>query len=284
MSRAVLLAAGAGALGVLAAWELIVAVSSGAGTGSVRRLLGPLRRAGTHGVEPTTAERRRLAALAAAVLLAAGWLVLGRVGALVLAAAGPLAAGALIRARRRRWRARLVEQAPDVVRSIADALSGGHSIRGAIAEAASGGGIGAPAAIELRAAARGLELGDPTEDVLERLRGRAQAPAYDTFVAAVLVQREAGGDLAGLLRELATSLEAAARAGRDARATTAQARFTGTLVAALPLGALALAELATPGALGQLLASPLTATMVIAAAVLQLVGLLAIRHLSRVRP
>jgi tight adherence protein B len=57
--------------------------------------------------------------------------------------------------------------------------------------------------------AAGLALGEPTEVALERLRGRARSRAWDTLVAALMLQREAGGDLAGLLRRLAAALEAA---------------------------------------------------------------------------
>ncbi len=129
---------------------------------------------------------------------------------------------------------------------VADALAGGHSIRGALGEAARGGGIPAPAGRELAALAHALDLGEALDIALERLRDRARTPAYDLLVAAILLQREAGGDLAGLLRELAGALEDAARAARDARTATAQARFTGLLVAGLPLGALALGEVADP--------------------------------------
>jgi tight adherence protein B len=284
VSRAVLLALAAGMVGVAAAWELIVAVSSGGGARWATRVLGPLRRAGTRGVQPTLAERRRLAALAAVSCLAAGWLIAGPTAALVLAAAGPPAIAAVVRARRRRWRARLGDQAPAISRAIGDALAGGHSVRGALVVVAADGGIPPPAAGELRDAAAALQLGEATAAVLERLRGRAATPAYDTLTAAILIQQQAGGDLARLLRDLATSLESAVRAARDARAATAQARFTGTLVAALPAGAAALAELAQPGTLTGLLATPLTATMVITALVLQAAGLILIRRLAAQGP
>ena len=169
-----------------------------------------------------------------------------------------------------------------VARAVGDALAGGHSIRGAVVEAAGSGGVAEPAGAELRRVAHALSLGEPTDVALERFRARAAAPAYDTLVAAVMLQRDAGGDLAGLLRDLAASLEAASRVTRDARAATAQARFTGTLIAVLPLGAAALSELAQPGSLAAMLASPITGTMVVLAAVLQVGGLVAIRRLSRV--
>jgi tight adherence protein B len=87
-----------------------------------------------------------------------------------------------------------------------------------------------PAEAELRAPRRALALGEPTEAVLERLRRRAADPAWDTIVAAILLQREAGGDLASLLRATAAAQEEAERVEADARTASAQARFTAWLV------------------------------------------------------
>lgn len=275
------LAGGAAAGGVIAAWDLLAGAEEG--MAAVRRALAPLTGAGGDRTL-TLGERRRVGALLAAALCGAGWLLAGPLPGLGLAAAGPLTARRLVARRRRRWSERLRAGAPALARAIADALSGGHSVRGAIAEAGRRGGLSGPAAVELRRAAHALELGEPTEPVLERLRERARSPAYDTLVAAVLLHREAGGDLAGLLRELAGSLEASVRLEREARAATAQARFTGGLVAALPFGALALTELAQPGFLPTLLGSPISAGLIAGAAVLQMVGLLAVRRLARVRP
>ncbi len=100
-------------------------------------------------------------------------------------------------------------------------------------------------------------------------------------MAAVLVQRSAGGDLPGLLRDLAAAQEAAARVDQDARAATAQARFTARLVAGLPLGAVVLAELASPGFTAGLLSNPLSLVMVVLAALLQAVAFVAVRAITR---
>ena len=116
---------------------------------------------------------------------------------------------------------------------MADALGAGRSIRTAIADAAAG--AEGAARHELGAAARALALGEPTDAVLLGCARARGTHAWDTLTAAVLLQRDAGGDLAGLLRELAASGEAADRAERDARAATAQARFTAWLVLGLPL-------------------------------------------------
>jgi len=275
-----LFAAASGGCAVVGVWELLLAAEQAAVGDRLARSLRPLRAAGRVGHEPTRAERRRLAVLGTAVLLAAGWLVAGPLGALAVGAAGPLTAARVLAARRRRWRAGLVGAAPAVSRALADALSGGHSIRGALA--AVGVGLPGPAGHELRGCTRALDLGQRTEVVLEALRARASHPAYDTIVAAVLLQRHAGGDLAGLLRRISESLEQARRDEADARGATAQARFTAGIVCVLPAGAAALAELANPGVMTGLLVSPVSGPLLGFAAVLQVLALVAVGRIARV--
>jgi tight adherence protein B len=277
---AVVLAGLAGALAVAGAWEALAAVEQASFARTVGRWLAPLRAARSEGRSPTAGERRRLALVGAGALLAGGWLVAGPLAGLVCAAAGPLVVRRLVRARRERWRADLARGAPEAARALADALAGGHAIRGAFAVAAEGGVPGA-AGRELRAASHALALGARTEDVLEHVRSRAADPAWDTIAAAILLQREAGGDLAGLLRAIATRLEETARVEAEGRSATAQARFTAWLVALLPAGAAVLAELASPGYVASLLRAPLAPWMLGAALACQLVACVAIRRIAR---
>jgi tight adherence protein B len=183
------------------------------------------------------------------------------------------------RARRRRWRDELRRAAPACARTMADALGAGRSIRSAIIDAAAA--AEGAAAHELGTAARALAVGEPTDAVLVRLRARAGSHAWDTLTAAVLLQRDAGGDLATLLRELAASGEAADRAERDARAATAQARFTAWLVLGLPLAGAVVTELSSPGFAASLIGNPLSAWFAILAVLLQVTALVCIGRLAR---
>ena len=56
----------------------------------------------------------------------------------------------------------------------------------------------------------------------------------NSFTAALVSQQLGGGDLAGLLRRFAASAAERDRVAADARSATAQARFTGLLVVAMP--------------------------------------------------
>jgi len=281
VSVAVVLAGLAGALAVAGAWESLAAIEQAAGAERIVRALAPVRRIGRDGRSPVAAERRRLALVASATLFGAGWIVGGPLAGAVAGAAGPWAARQLVRARRARWRRDLSGGAPAAARAIADALAGGHSVRGALEAAAAEGGVPGAAGRELRVAAHALALGERTEDALERLRHRADGPAWETIVAAILLQRDAGGDLARLLRSTAASLEDGARAEADARSATAQARFTAWLVTLLPVGAAVLAELAQPGSVASLARTPAAAALAATALLLEVVAMVAIRRIAR---
>lgn len=281
MSSAPVLAFGAGACAVGTAWELVALVQATGPAARLRAVAAPFRAVGTLGRAPSTDERLRFTVVVGFTLLAAGTLMLGPWLGLGLAVACPWLLSRLVAARRRRWRRALAAGAPHVARSLADALAGGHAIRGAVTEAARAGGAGPVVDAELRAAAAALGVGERTEAVLERLRDRSGAPGWETVVAAVLLQREAGGDLAGLLRTLAADLEAGARAEADARAVTAQARFTAQLICALPAIGAVLAELGRPGTIGAALSPPFGLVLCGAALGLQLLALLAVKRLAR---
>ncbi len=274
----------AGCCGMAALRELL-AVRAAALLGGASRPLSllaeALGRLGREGRDPGAAERRRLLLAGAALALLLGTLTLGPVVGVALAGTGPAVVARLLRARRARYRRAIDAGAGDAAVAIADALGGGHSLRGALGEAAVA--VDGAAGHELRRAAAELATGARTEAALEALRLRAASPRFDLLVAACLLCHRAGGDLARLLRESARSFEDEARLEGEVRAATAQARFTGLLVVLLPLGGALLAELASPGFLAGLANSLLTAWLVGCALVLQVVAGVLIHRLGRVR-
>lgn len=287
MSAAVALSFAAGSLALLAALDLAREAAAPLARraprlmGAAARLAETVVRAGREGREPGAAERRRLLAALAVAAFAAGAFLAGPLAGAGAAAACPFALSRLLRARRERYRRAVDAGAAQVATALADALAGGHSLRGAIGEAARG--VGGAAGRELRRTAGELALGATTEEALEALRRRARSHAIDTVVAAALLQRRAGGDLARLLRDCALAFEDGARLRDEVRAATSQARFTGLLVILLPLGGALLAELASPGFLMGIAGSFLTAWLVGIALALQLTAAVAIRRLARVR-
>ncbi len=270
--------AAAGALVALAAREAVLATPAIAGW--VRIALEPLGRAGREGYSPTVPERRRLAALGTGAAVLSGWFLAGATVALPLAVAGPSLATWTIKVRRRRYR-RAVERAlPDVGLAVADSLSAGRSLRASLPAAATS--LDGPAAVELARLGAELDLGAPTAEAVGAWRRRMRSQRVDSFAAALLSQRLAGGDLAGLLRRFAEGAAERDRVAEDAKAATSQARFTGLLVVAMPSGGALFAELIQPGFLAKVLGGPASAILLVAAAALQVAGFVAIRRLSRV--
>ena len=278
MTATVLIGALAGGLLALAAREATIA--SPAAARWLRFALEPLRRAAEEGYAPSTVERRRLAALATAAAIVGGWFLGGMTLAVPLAVAGPAAMGWAIGARRRRYRRAVERSLPEVATAIADSLSAGRSLRASLPAAVAS--LDGPPAIELSRLAAELDLGAPTVAVVQDWRRRMRSERIDAFAAALLSQRLAGGDLAGLLRRFAAGAAERERVAEDARSATAQARFTGLLVVAMPTGGALFAELLQPGFLATLLSSPPAAVLLALAAVLQVVGFFAIRRFSRV--
>jgi Flp pilus assembly protein TadB len=270
--------AAAGGLAALAARETVLATPAIAEW--LRLALEPLRRAGAEGYAPSTPERRRLAAVGAAAALLGGWLLAGAALALPLAVAGPALAGWALSSRRRRFRRGVERALPEVAAAVADSLAAGRSLRASLPAAASS--VDGPAAVELARLGAELELGAPTVAAVEGWRRRMRSPRVDAFAAALLSQRRAGGDLAGLLRRFAEGAAERDRVADDARSATAQARFTGLLVVAMPSGGALFAELIQPGFLVKVLSGPASAVLLALAAALQVAGFLAIRRFARV--
>jgi tight adherence protein B len=287
LSPATGLAFVAGAAGAVGALEVLRPLAArlrhGAPT-AVRLpagLVDALVRLGREGRDPGAVERRRLLLAGAVVAFVAGTVVLGPLPGLALAAGGPWAVSRALKARRERYRRAVDEGAAQVAVAVADAIGGGHSLRGALEKAA--GSVRGEAGHELRRAVAELAAGATTDAALESMRARARSPRLDSIVAACLLQRRAGGDLARLLRQSARAMEEHGRLEGEVRAANAQARFTGLLVALLPLGGAVLAELASPGWFASLWESFLTAWLVGIALVLQLVAAVLMRSLGRAR-
>ncbi len=247
----------------------------------VAALVEAVVRAGREGRDPGAVERRRLLVVGASVACVFGLVTFGPLAGIAVAALGPLVVARILAARRRRYRAAVEAGLPELALAIADALAGGCSLRSALGEAAVG--IGGAAGHELRRTAAELAAGAATDGALEAMRGRARSPGMDALVAACLLQRRAGGDLARLLRESARALEDQARLEGEVRAATAQARFTALIVVLLPLGGALLAELASPGWFASLWSSFLTAWLVGLALGLQALAAILMHRIGRVR-
>jgi len=151
-----------------------------------------------------------------------------------------------------------------------------------LALAAATASLEGPVRSEFQSLSYELEAGVPTTDAIRSLASRFGSPRVDAFATALISQRLAGGDLAALLRRFAEGAAERDRVAEDARSATAQARFTGYLVVAMPAGAALFTEMLRPGLFGSILSSVPALALVGLSLGLQLAGFILISRLARI--
>lgn len=264
-----MIAAALAAVAALAAW-FVPRARLGA---RVRALAGVRLRA----VDRVGALLTRAAARRAALASLGGVALAGPPGA--TAGALALAAEPLLRRRGARLEARALDrQAPDALRAAAAALRAGRSLPQALEAARDE--AAPPMRALLDRLVRRLALGRPADEALAALGAEAGgSEALRAAAETMRVARAAGSELPAVLDHAVAALAERERIAADRRAATAQARSSAAIVAALPLAFFALLGAGARDQLRLLFGEPVGWTLLGAAAVLELAGLLWMRRL-----
>jgi tight adherence protein B len=170
-------------------------------------------------------------ALGAAVLMAVVFPVLP---AVLLAAA---LAGSLpffhVRRKVKKRLAALEEQIPEAIDLIGRAMRAGHPLSAGLKMASEE--TAEPLAGELRRVFEEQRFGMPFEDAMLGLCDRVNLIDVRILVTAILVQRDVGGNLAEVLDKIAYVIRQRFTIRRQLRVYTAQGRFSGIVLALLPV-------------------------------------------------
>jgi len=129
--------------------------------------------------------------------------------------------------------ARVAAQLPEVLASLAAPIRAGASLPQAFDAAAEE--AEEPMRDVLARTRRDLEAGVSLDEAITRFASRCAVPEGVLVGRAMRVARQAGGELARVLDEVAETLRERDRLARELRAATAQARASATVVAALPV-------------------------------------------------
>jgi len=178
---------------------------------------------------------RTLQGLAAATVLAfAVGLVSRSLGLILVATVFGVATG-YGWTQRRRWTlaARVDRQIADAMTVMANALAAGGTVFQAVDAAAAE--TPAPLGELLRRTASRAELTSTVEAALRDLSASVGSRDIGNLVAALAIQRVAGGNLARLLRESAEFLKEEQRLRAEARALSAQARYSAQMIGVMPI-------------------------------------------------
>jgi tight adherence protein B len=246
------------------------------------RLIAPLRYTVDHSGLPVTVGLVVLGSIFAMLLgavvlqvsLGIGWLTI--VGAFLFAL---IPYGFVRHAAHRRLR-KFEDQFPQSMDLIAGALRAGHAFTTAVSMVADE--VQDPTGAEFRLMYDQQNYGMPLPDALKAFAQRVPLLDARFFITAVLTQREAGGNLAEVLDNLASLIRERSQVKRQVRVASAHGRVTGWVLSLMPPALAAMMIMIAPEHMKAFVDDPIGVRMVIGAIVLQVIGTLAIRRIVNV--
>jgi tight adherence protein B len=220
----------------------------------------------------------RVGAVAGGVVL--GLRLMGPVGVAAGAASGWAVPGLVERRRQARREESLERQLADVVETVAAAVRSGMSIAQAVEFAAAE----APPPIRelLHRVVSERQVGASIERALGAFAEAIGTDDGRLFVLILTIHQRSGGNVAGALEEVSSTVRHRVAVRRELRALTAQGRVSGAVLGALPIGFFLVLATTSGGELGPIYRSAAGIGMVGAGLVLEGLAYLWIRRLLRV--
>jgi tight adherence protein B len=194
-----------------------------------------------------------------------------------------LGAGPIVLAHRRKVQRikRFERLFPDALDILTGALRAGMALSGAVQIVSEE--CADPVSREFTLLFEETRLGIAMDHALRNLAERVDSKELHLFVIAVLLQRETGGNLTEILEQTAEVIRDRLRILGDVRALTGQARLSGMILSILPI-ALCLFIMATaPGYMTTMIQEPVGRSMLVTAAVLQVVGFFIMRRIADIK-
>ncbi len=170
---------------------------------------------------------------------------------------------------------------PEALEMFARSLRAGHSFTGAIQLVAQE--MPYPVGPEFSRVFEEQNLGIPLRQALLGLSERVDTLDVRFFVTAILIQRETGGNLSEIIDKIAHVIRERFRIQGQLKIYTAQARMSGFVIGALPVGMALLIGILNPEYLKPLWFDRTGNIMVVAAVIMQVLGVLAIRKIIRIK-
>ena len=182
-----------------------------------------------------------------------------------------------------RWNRRLSafnDQLADTLQLMAGGLQAGYSLPQAVDSVVREGAD--PIAGEFNHALVEARLGVPIEDALAGIGERMDSTDFRWTVMAIRIQREVGGNLAEVLRNVASTLRERERLRRQVRVLSAEGRLSAWIIGLLPFVFAVFLALVRPGYLSLLFTTSLGLVMLTVGLVLFIVGVVWLRRVVRV--
>ena len=135
--------------------------------------------------------------------------------------------------RKNKMKQRLVEQLPEICRTLANATRSGMTLTQGINMVAQE--AAEPAKGEFRRLAQEISLGIDFNAALKAMEKRLESREFQLFVATLLIQKKAGGNLFSVLDEMGQTLEDRKILLQEIKTMTAEQRYVAYMVPVLPI-------------------------------------------------
>ncbi|MBN2798449.1 MAG: type II secretion system F family protein [Deltaproteobacteria bacterium] len=178
------------------------------------------------------------------------------VGGFAVAVVASLIPYFLLKSKGNKRQAALLQQLPDALDLMARSMQAGLGLTDTFRLVAEE--MPLPIAYEFARIFEEIRLGREYRDALTKLVDR-NPDIFDLrlFVSSVLLQRETGGNLIEVLNNISGTIRARFMFQGKVKAMTSEAKFTGYIIALLPVGVATFVSLANPAYLEPLVAEPL---------------------------
>jgi tight adherence protein B len=170
---------------------------------------------------------------------------------------------------------------PDAIDLIARALRAGHSMPSALVNVSEE--IADPLGPQFRHCADEMNYGLPFRDAMLNLFRSFPLQDLQFLIAAILIQKETGGNLPELLDKTAAVLRSRIHLQQKVKVYTAQGRMTGAILIALPFIAFVLLNLLRPGYTSPLYETETGRKMIYGTLVSMALGAIVIRRIIQVK-
>ena len=140
-----------------------------------------------------------------------------------------------------------------------------------------------PMGEEMGRVVREVNLGLGMEEALSNLVRRIRSDDLDLMVTAIGVQQQVGGNLAEILDTIAFTIRERVRIKGEINTLTAQGRYSGYLVAFLPIGIMITLNLINPEFMQPLFTQLIGQILLGVGAVMMIIGFIAIQKITNIK-
>lgn len=173
------------------------------------------------------------------------------------------------------------DQLVDALTMIANGLRSGSSFLQAIEMVSRE--LPAPIAPEFAQVVAEAGVGAPVDQALEAMASRVRSYDIYLMVTAMTIQRSVGGNLAEVLENIAHTIRERQRLLRQVQVETSENRLSSYVLMALPTGLLIVISIMNPNYVQPLLFEATGRMLLVAGAVMQIVGFLILRRIADVK-